>query len=48
MLDESFSLHIELALAAGAGHEEVRGVLLLVAEYGIAKAWRAYRALMAR
>jgi 4-carboxymuconolactone decarboxylase len=47
-LEESFSLHIELALAAGAGDEEVRGVLLLVAEYGIAKAWRAYRALMAR
>jgi 4-carboxymuconolactone decarboxylase len=47
-LDESFSLHIDLAFGAGAGDEQVRGVLLLVAEYGIAKAWRAYRALMAR
>jgi 4-carboxymuconolactone decarboxylase len=47
-LDESFSLHVDLALAAGAGDEQVRAVLLLVAEYGIAKAWRAYRALMAR
>ncbi|MBW8711276.1 MAG: carboxymuconolactone decarboxylase family protein, partial [Mycobacterium sp.] len=47
-LDESFSLHIDLARAAGAGDEQVRAVLLLVAEYGIAKAWRAYRALTAR
>jgi alkylhydroperoxidase/carboxymuconolactone decarboxylase family protein YurZ len=47
-LDESFSLHVDLALAAGAGDEQVRAVLLLVAEYGIAKAWRAYRALASR
>jgi 4-carboxymuconolactone decarboxylase len=47
-LDESFSLHIDLALAAGAGDEQVRAVLLLVSEYGIAKAWRAHRALMPR
>lgn len=47
-LDESFSLHIDLALAAGAGDEQVRAALLLVAEYGVAKAWRAYRALAAR
>jgi 4-carboxymuconolactone decarboxylase len=47
-LDESFSLHVDLALAAGAGDEQVRAVLLLVAEYGIAKAWRAYRAMKAR
>jgi 4-carboxymuconolactone decarboxylase len=44
-LDESFSLHIDLAVAAGAGHEQIRAVLLLVAEYGITKAWRAFRAL---
>lgn len=44
-LDESFSLHIDLAVAAGAGHEQISAVLLLVAEYGIAKAWRAFRAL---
>jgi len=47
-LDGSFSLHIDLARAAGAGDEQVRAVLLLVAEYGVAKAWRAYRALAAR
>jgi 4-carboxymuconolactone decarboxylase len=47
-LDESFALHINLANAAGAGDEQVRAVLLLVAEFGIAKAWRAYRALAAR
>ncbi len=44
-LDESFELHVDLALRAGACDEQVRAVLLLVAEYGIAKAWRAYRAL---
>ena len=44
-LDDSFALHVDLALAAGAGREQIRAVLLLVAEYGIAKAWRAYKAL---
>ena len=44
-LDESFELHVDLALRAGASDEQVRAVLLLVAEYGVAKAWRAYRAL---
>jgi 4-carboxymuconolactone decarboxylase len=47
-LDESFALHVDLALAAGAGEAQVRAVLLLVAEYGIGKAWRAYRALSRR
>ena len=32
-------------MRAGAGREQVNAVLLLVAEYGIAKVWRAYRAL---
>ena len=44
-LDESFALHVHLATAAGAGRTQINAVLLLVAEYGIAKAWRAYRAL---
>ncbi len=44
-LDESFALHVDLAIAAGAGRDQIRAVLLLVAEYGMAKAWRAYRAL---
>lgn len=47
-LDESFDLHADLALAAGATGEHLRAVLLLVAEYGMAKSWRAYRALQAR
>jgi 4-carboxymuconolactone decarboxylase len=47
-LDESFALHVNLALAAGAGEVQVRAVVLLVAEYGIAKAWRAYRVLASR
>ena len=47
-LDESFSLHVDLALAAGADDKRIRAVLLLVAEYGIAKAWRAYKALASR
>jgi 4-carboxymuconolactone decarboxylase len=44
-LDESFRLHVELALGHGAEMAQVRAVILLVAEFGIAKAWRAYRAL---
>lgn len=44
-LEESFALHVKLATAAGATTEQIRGVLLLVAEYGVAKAWRAYRVL---
>ena len=47
-LDGTFSLQIDLVLAAGAGDEKARAVLLLVAEYGIAKVWRAHRPLMAR
>lgn len=43
-LDESFRL-LDLALTHGAGMTQVRAVLLLLAEFGIAKAWRAYRAL---
>jgi len=44
-LDESFRMHVDLALEHGAGEEQVRAVLLLVSEYGIAKSWRAYAAL---
>jgi 4-carboxymuconolactone decarboxylase len=47
-LDESLALHVHLALAAGADEAQVRAVLLLVAEFGIGKAWRAYRALSRR
>lgn len=44
-LDESLRMHVELALGNGAEAEQIRAVLLLVAEFGIAKAWQAYRAL---
>ena len=47
-LDESFALYADLAIAAGAGHEQINAVLRLVAEFGITKAWRAYRALATR
>jgi len=47
-LDESLTLHADLAAAAGAGREQINAVLLLVAEFGIAKAWKAYRALATR
>lgn len=44
-LDEPFNLHVAIATSHGARMEQVRAVLLLVAEFGIAKAWRAYEAL---
>lgn len=44
-LDESFDLHVAIAISHGARMEQVRAVLLLVAEFGMAKAWRAYEAL---
>lgn len=47
-LDESFALHADLAVAAGAGREQLNAVLLLVAEFGITKSWRPYRALATR
>jgi 4-carboxymuconolactone decarboxylase len=47
-LEESLALHAELATAAGAGRDQINAVVLLVAEFGIAKAWRAYRALAGR
>jgi alkylhydroperoxidase/carboxymuconolactone decarboxylase family protein YurZ len=47
-LDESFDLHLDLATGEGAGRHEINAVLLLVAEYGVAKAWHAHRALLTR
>ncbi len=44
-LDDSLRMHVELALGNGAAEEQIRAVLLLVAEFGIAKAWRAYQAI---
>jgi len=44
-LEESFRLHVELARAHGADEKAIRAVVLLLAEFGIAKAWRAFVAL---
>jgi 4-carboxymuconolactone decarboxylase len=44
-LDEPFELHVRLGLTAGATQVDIHAVLLLVAEYGLDRAWRAYRAL---
>jgi 4-carboxymuconolactone decarboxylase len=44
-LDDSLRLHLGLALADGTGEEQVRAVLLLLSEFGLAKTWRAYSAL---
>jgi 4-carboxymuconolactone decarboxylase len=44
-LDEPFALHLELARRAGAGERQIRQVITLVSEYGISRAWRAFRAL---
>ena len=45
-LDESFRLHVNLALESGASQEQVRAVLRFLAEFGMTKAWRALRALV--
>jgi 4-carboxymuconolactone decarboxylase len=44
-LDESLRLHVGLALDNGVTEEQIRAVILQVAEFGIAKAWRAFSAL---
>ncbi|MCX2929432.1 carboxymuconolactone decarboxylase family protein [Mycobacterium sp. CVI_P3] len=47
-LDESLSLHVDLATTSGAGTEQIHAVLLLAAEYGADKVWRALRVLRGR
>lgn len=44
-LDDSLRLHIRLAQDNGAREEQIRAVVLQVAEFGIAKAWAGFRAL---
>ncbi len=41
-----FRLHVDLALNSGASQEQVRAVLRFLAEFGMAKAWRAFQALV--
>jgi 4-carboxymuconolactone decarboxylase len=44
-LDDSLRLHVGIALNHGAAEEQIRAVVLQVAEFAIAKAWRAFDAL---
>lgn len=44
-LEESFEMNVLLALDNGAHEEQVRDVVLLTSEFGMAKAWRAFRVL---
>jgi alkylhydroperoxidase/carboxymuconolactone decarboxylase family protein YurZ len=46
-LDETFRIHTNRALGAGASHDDVRAVLRFSAQFGATKAWRAWRALNA-
>jgi alkylhydroperoxidase/carboxymuconolactone decarboxylase family protein YurZ len=46
-LDETFRIHTNRALGAGASHDDVRAVLRFNAQFGATKAWRAWRALNA-
>jgi hypothetical protein len=40
-LEDSFALHLRLAREAGVSDAEVRAAILLISEFGMAKAWRA-------
>jgi alkylhydroperoxidase/carboxymuconolactone decarboxylase family protein YurZ len=44
--DESFRLHVDLALMSGASQEQVRAVLRFLVEFSMAKAWRAFQELV--
>jgi 4-carboxymuconolactone decarboxylase len=44
-LDESFQVHVDLALQSGASREDLRAVVRFLAEFGIPRAWRALQAL---
>jgi alkylhydroperoxidase/carboxymuconolactone decarboxylase family protein YurZ len=46
-LEETFQAHVSRALAGGASHEDVRAVLRFLAQFGVTRAWRAWKALNA-
>ncbi|MBE1604467.1 carboxymuconolactone decarboxylase family protein [Actinopolymorpha pittospori] len=46
-LEESFQIHIGRALGAGASRDDVRAVLRFNAQFGMTRAWRAWKALNA-
>ncbi|GAA5136419.1 carboxymuconolactone decarboxylase family protein [Pseudonocardia adelaidensis] len=44
-LEETFDAHIGRALRGGAGVEDVRAVLRFNAQFGVTRAWQAWKAL---
>ncbi|GGL12635.1 carboxymuconolactone decarboxylase [Sphaerisporangium melleum] len=46
-LDETFRIHTGRALGAGASHDDVRAVLRFTAQFGVTRAWQAWKALNA-
>jgi hypothetical protein len=46
-LDESFHIHTNRALGAGASHDDVRAVLRFNTQFGSTKVWRAWPVLNA-
>lgn len=46
-LEETFRIHTNRALGAGASHDDVRAVLRFNAQFGATRAWHAWRALNA-
>ncbi|TCO55901.1 carboxymuconolactone decarboxylase family protein [Actinocrispum wychmicini] len=44
-LEETFRAHVGRALSGGASPEDVRAVLRFNAQFGVTKAWRAWKAL---
>jgi alkylhydroperoxidase/carboxymuconolactone decarboxylase family protein YurZ len=47
-LDETFQIHVSRALGGGASPEDVRAVLRFSAQWGVTRAWRAWKALNAQ
>jgi alkylhydroperoxidase/carboxymuconolactone decarboxylase family protein YurZ len=46
-LEETFQVHTGRALDGGASHEDVRAVVRFNAQFGMTRAWRAWKALNA-
>jgi alkylhydroperoxidase/carboxymuconolactone decarboxylase family protein YurZ len=44
-LEETFQTHVDRALRAGATHNDVRAALRFNAQFGVTRAWQAWRAL---
>ncbi len=46
-LEETFQAHVNRALGGGASEADVRAVLRFNAQFGVTRAWRAWKALNA-